>query len=390
MMKPVLFTTLVLAGLSAAACSKETKAPVAIASPVAVTTAAATEAELAQPFEVGGVVRARRVATVVSRIMGEVTDVAVKPGDKVHAGQVLVALDARELSAHRLRATAGQTATEQSASLAEADRQASEAGLTLARVTHQRIADLRAKNSATQHELDEAVAALRGAEARLKVSEARAAEAKAAITSAGAAADAAKVTASYATLVAPFDGVVTEKMVERGNMASPGQPVVTVEDTRSFQLEVRLDESRAAAAKVGETVDLRIDTAAGPLAVQGQVAEVERMLTPGSHDFLVKIDVPAGHDLRSGMFGRAILRGDSHRGVGVPASAVTRRGQLAFVFVVDADGHARLRLVNAADAAAGLVEIRSGLIAGERVVIEPPVSLVDGSAVKAAADGGAR
>jgi hypothetical protein len=114
------------------------------------------------------------------------------------------------------------------------------------------------------------------------------------------------------------------------------------------------------------------------------------MLTPGSHDFLVKIDVPAGHDLRSGMFGRAILRGDSHRGVGVPVSAVTRRGQLAFVFVVGTDGHARLRLVNAADAAGGLVEVRSGLVAGERVVVDPPLTLVDGSPVKADTVGGAR
>ncbi len=390
MKKPALLSTIVLAGLSAVACSNEHKAPAATLPPVAAATAAASEMDLAQPLEVGGVIRARNVATVVSRIMGEVTSVKVKPGDRVRAGQVLVSLDARELSAHRLRATAGQAATEQSASLAEADRQAAEAGLALARVTHQRIADLRAKNSATQHELDEAVAGLKGAEARLKVSDARAAEAKAAIASATAAADAASVTASYASLVAPFDGQVTEKMVEPGHMAAPGQPIVTVEDTRSFQLEVRLDESRAAVASVGDTVELRLDTPAGRVTAEGRVAEIARQLTPGSHDFLVKIDVPAGHDLRSGMFGRAVFRGDSHRGLGVPASSVTRRGQLTFVFVVGSDGHARLRLVNAADAAGGMAEIRSGLVAGERVVVEPPPTLVDGSPVTAAAVGGGR
>jgi multidrug efflux pump subunit AcrA (membrane-fusion protein) len=390
MMKPVLFTTLVLASLGAAACSSEHAERPATATPVSVTSTTAVEMELAQPFEAGGVVKARRVATVVSRIMGEVKAVHVKPGDHVRAGQVLVSLDARELSAHRNQATAAGAATQQSASLADADRQAAEAGLALARVTYQRISDLRAKNSATQHELDEATAALKGAEARLKVSEARAAEAKAAIASAGAAADAASVMASYASLVAPFDGVVTEKMVEPGNMAGPGQPAVTVEDTRSFQLEVRLDESRAAAARVGDTVPLRLDLAAGVVPVIGTVAEVARLLTPGSHDFVVKIDVPQGQDLRSGMFGRAIFRGDSHRGVGVPASSITRRGQLAYVFVVDADGRARLRLVNASDAAGDVSEIRSGVIAGEQVVNTPPATLVDGNPVTVAGTSGGR
>ncbi len=147
----------------------------------------------------------------------------------------------------------------QATALAEADRQASEAGLALARLTHQRIADLKAKNSATQGELDEAVANLRAAEARMKVAEARVLEARAAIDSAVAGASAADVTASYATLTAPFDGLVTEKNVDPGNMASPGQPLVTVEDDRTFRLEVRLDESRAALVHVGDEVGARFD-----------------------------------------------------------------------------------------------------------------------------------
>jgi hypothetical protein len=65
----------------------------------------------------------------------------------------------------------------------------------------------------------------------------------------------------------------------------------------------------------------------------------------------------------------------------VPESAVLRRGQLVSVFVVDADNHARLRLVNAAEAVDGLVEIRAGVKAAERVVLAPPPALVDGSAV---------
>jgi RND family efflux transporter MFP subunit len=389
-MKATIVISAALIGAAAAGCSHG-EAPTAQAGPpVAVSVSAAAERDLAAPFDAGGVVRAQRVAVIVSRIMAEVRAVPVKTGDRVRAGQPLVLLDGRELQAHRTRATASQAAVTQATSLAEAERQAADAALALARLTHQRVSELKARNSATQGELDEAVANLRAAEARARVAEARVAEAKASIESAAAGTSAAEVAASYATLAAPFDGIVTDKRVDPGNMASPGVPLVTVEDDRAFVLEVRLDESRAAYARVGDRVRVTIDD--GASEVSGLVAEVERMLDAGSHDFLVKIDLPAGTSLRSGMYGRALFRGAARKGLAVPETAVIRRGQLASVFVVDADNHARLRLVNASEPADGAVEIRAGLKAGERVVTAPPPALVDGSPVTlgAAAAGGGR
>jgi len=383
-------TSLVPAVLLAAAVAGCTRgeAPKGPAGPaVSVSVAEAAEQDLATPFEAGGVIRAQRVAVIVSRIMADVRAVPVKAGDRVRAGQALVLLDGRELQAHQTRASASQAAVTQATALAEADRQAAEAALALARLTHQRIADLKAKNSATQGELDEAVANLRGAEARMRVAEARVAEARASIESASAGASAAEVAASYATLTAPFDGVVTEKRVDPGNMASPGQPLVTVEDDRTFRLEVRLDESRAAFVHSGDQVGVRLD--GGSAQVTGRVAEVQRVLDAG-HDFLVKIDVPAGTSLRSGMYGRAVFRGAARRALAVPESAVVRRGQLASVFVIDAGGHARLRLVNASEAVDGRVEIRAGVQAGERVVLAPPPALVDGSPVSVGPAGAER
>jgi multidrug efflux pump subunit AcrA (membrane-fusion protein) len=378
-MKSTILIPAVLISAAVAGCTHGEAPKAPAGPPVPVSVAAAAEQDLATPFEAGGVVRAQRVAVVVSRIMADVREVRVKAGDRVRAGQALVLLDGRELQANRTRATASQAAVTQATALAEADRQAAEAALALARLTHQRIADLKAKNSATQGELDEAVANLRAAEARMRVTEARVAEARASIESAAAGTSAADVAASYATLTAPFDGVVTEKSVDPGNMASPGQPLVTVEDDRSFRLEVRLDVSRAAFVKMGDRVRVRLDGVA-PDAT-GRVAEIARMVDPGSHDFLLKIDLPSGTPLRSGMYGRAIFRGATRKGLAVPDSAVVRRGQLVTVFVVDADNHARLRLVNASEAADGQVEIRAGVQAGERVVLAPPPALADGSPV---------
>jgi multidrug efflux pump subunit AcrA (membrane-fusion protein) len=380
-MKPIIVLTAAVIAAAAAGCSRGEAPQAPAGPPVTVSVATADEQELATPFEAGGVVRAQRVAVIVSRIMADVRAVPVKAGDRVRAGQPLVLLDGRELQAHRTRATASQAAVTQSTALAEADRQAAEAALALARLTHQRVSDLKAKNSATQGELDEAVANLRGAEARYRVAEARVAEAKASVESAVAGASAADVAASYATLTAPYDGVVTDKSVDPGNMASPGMPLVTVEDDRAFRLEVRLDESRAAFVHAGDEVSVALD--GGASSRTGRVAEVERMLDPGSHDFLVKIDLPAGTALRSGMFGRAVFRGPGRTGLAVPDAAIMRKGQLTSVFVVGPDNRARLRLVNASEPVAGMVEIRAGLASGERVVVGPPPSLADGSPVVA-------
>ena len=149
-MKSTFFVSAVIVIAAAAGCTHGEAPKAPAGPPVPVSVAAAAEQDLATPFEAGGVIRAQRVAVIVSRIMADVRAVPVKAGDRVRAGQALVLLDGRELQAHRTRASASQTAVTQATALAEADRQAAEAGLALARLTHQRVADLKAKNSATR------------------------------------------------------------------------------------------------------------------------------------------------------------------------------------------------------------------------------------------------
>jgi hypothetical protein len=95
----------------------------------------------------------------------------------------------------------------------------------------------------------------------------------------------------------------------------------------------------------------------------------------------VKIDLPAATPVRSGMFGTARFAGPQREGLAVPAGAIVRNGQLTSVFVVDQDGKARLRLVNAGEQVNERVEILAGLVPGDRVVVDPPAALADGRAV---------
>ncbi|MDE3155691.1 MAG: efflux RND transporter periplasmic adaptor subunit [Acidobacteriota bacterium] len=371
-------------------CGGSSPQPAATARPaIEASVARVAVGDLTRAFEAGGVVRARTTAVIVSKVMAEVREVRVRPGDRVRAGQTLVTLDGRELDALAARARAAFTAARDGTQAARSDQAAARAALTLATAWHDRVASLRAKDSATPQELDEAVARLHEAQARVDGTTARVAEADAALAAARAAMEAASVGASYTVLTAPFDGVVTEKRVEPGNMASPGLPLLTVEDTRAFRLEVRLDESRASGITVGETADVAVDTLPGadgqPAArwVPARVAEMARTLDPGGHTFLVKLDLPMQPGLRSGMFGRARFPGETRRALTIPAASLLQRGQLTAVFVVDKEGVARFRPVTTGETSGGRVEVLAGVDPGETVVVGPPPDLQDGSPVHA-------
>jgi RND family efflux transporter MFP subunit len=354
--------------------------------PVDVVVQAASLETGPQLFDVGGQVRARATATMVSKLFAEIQEILVQPGDKVRAGQVLVRLDSRDLQAQRAQAEAGAAAAEQAIRAATTNRDAAEAGLALATATHKRIADLRAKNSATPNELDQAVSGLKAAESHVAGAQAGIRQAEAAAEAARAALRAATVGASYAVITAPFDGIVTEKRIEAGNMATPGAPLMTVEGAGAFRLEVRVDESRIGDIDRSKPVDVFVDSIGqpgSPTARAGTISEVSRDLD-GAHAFLVKVDLPADGDLRSGMFGRARFEGGSRQALTVPASAIVRRGQLTSVFVVDKDNRARLRLVQVANTQGSRAEIAAGLDSGEQVVVQPSATLVDGAPVRPA------
>jgi multidrug efflux pump subunit AcrA (membrane-fusion protein) len=297
----------------------------------------------------------------------------------VRAGEPLVELDARQLGADRRRAAAALVAAEQGARAAEADVRGVEATRALARATRDRIASLFERRSATPQERDDADAAFGAAEARSAGAHARVAEAAAAVDAARAAADAAAIAASYAVLAAPFDGTVAGRHIDPGAMAVPGAPLLTIEDG-TLQFETRLDESRAAGLSLRQPLEIRFDSAPdAPSAAT--VIEIGRV-DPGSHSFIVTADLPGGAPVRSGMFGRAVFEGAPRRALVVPASAVVRRGQLAFVFTVE-DGAARLRPVSLGPQVGARVEVTAGIPAGDLVVTDPPASLVDGAAVDA-------
>ena len=271
----------VTALLAASGCDRERLEPaVAAQARIDVTTLTVASADLPAIYDAGGVVRARTTATITSRLLAPVLDVQVSPGSSIRRGQVLVRLEDRDLTAQQRRAVAGQDAAEQGGRAAEAERDAARSALALATARHERISLLHERRSTTDDELDQAVAALRASEARVAAANARVAEAAAALAAASANADAARAGASWAVITAPFDGVLTEKLVEPGNMAAPGMPLLRMEDGGGMRVDVRLDESRAGGVKVGDEADVLLDSIGRRFT--GCVIEIARAAEAGA------------------------------------------------------------------------------------------------------------
>jgi multidrug efflux pump subunit AcrA (membrane-fusion protein) len=378
--KTVVAGIVVVTASIAAACSERPRAAEPERAPAKVSIGQVAMADVATRFETGGIVRASGTALIASRIAAPIAHVHVRAGDQVRHGAVLMTLDAREVRANRTRATAASVSAAEATRAAEADVRAADSTLVLARATHDRISGLHAKRSATAQELDQAVAAFAAADAQATGARARLAAANASREAAEAAADSAEIGTTYAVLRAPFDGIVTERLADAGSTALPGATLLVLEDPSAFRLETQIDEARAALIAAGQTVEVRLNT--DPDAwIRGRVVEVARV-DPASHSFLVKVELPLAAGMRSGLFGRARFAGATRRTLTVPQSALVRRGQLTFVFVVDGDRRARLRPVSVAAVGGDRVEALAGLHERDAIVLTPPASLTDGTRVE--------
>jgi RND family efflux transporter MFP subunit len=374
-----------IASGSLSACGGSDHTPEATAqAPIAVTVIQATAVDTAERLEAGGIVAAEESASLSSRIVATVASVRVKAGARVRAGDVLVTLDASDVTEQTRQTQASALAAEQSLAQARTEQRAAEAEHRLATAWHERIAALHARNSATDQERDEADARLAAASARLAGAQASIEAADARLASSRAAVGVATATESFTTVRAPFDGLVTERLVDPGNLATPGVVLLRIESDGARQVVVRVDEARAAYVHPGDRVTVFIDALDGRdpdgTGLEGVVAEVARAVGADQRAFTVKVTVPSTVTARSGSFARVVFRGAPRRALLIPANAIRRHGQISSVFVVQ-EGTARLRLVQVGDSSPQGVEVLAGLDAGESIVTAPPPQLVDGARV---------
>lgn len=319
---------------------------------VAVRTQAAEMRETPRPIYAVGSVRSEREAVLASKVMGTVIEIRKSAGERVRKGEVVLVVDSREL--------AGQIGQAEGA-LAQA-----KAAAVLAETNRGRYEQLFERGAASQAELDQA---------RYQHETARGA-----VTQAEGAVATAVSYRRYAEIPAPFDGQIVDRMIEVGDMASPGRPLMKVEDPTSLRLHATLPEAAIGAARAGAEVPVRIP-ALGEETVRGTVAEVVPALDPATRSLLVKIDLPETPGLRSGLYGRAAFDGEARPALLIPKEALRVRGGLEGVFVAE-EGHATFRLLTVRDPLADPIEVLTGLSAGDQIIVAPPPTLQVGQPVE--------
>jgi RND family efflux transporter MFP subunit len=334
-------------------------------------------------FEAVGTVQAETASTIGAKLLGTVTAVRVQEGDRVRMGDVLVTIDERQVGAQRQQAEAALAEARQMEQAAGAARDVAAAGADLATATYNRYQTLLAQESVSRQEFDDVTARFRQAQASfgqsedmLKAAVQRVRQAEAALTSA-------RVSVADAAVKAPFDGIVTAKMVDAGDLAAPGRPLLSLEKEGGHRVDIRLPEAYVHAVRPGQTAPIRIGgTLQTPM--EGVIDIVAPAADPDSRSFLVKVRLPSRGDLRSGMFARVeVVVGESQL-MAIPSSAIVRQGQLTGLFVVTAENTARFRLIRTGrNMGDGMVEVLSGLPDGTRFVVNPSPELVDGASVEA-------
>jgi RND family efflux transporter MFP subunit len=311
--------------------------------------------------------------------MAYVREVSVQVGDNVREGQDIVKLDAQDLDSNVRRAEAAEAEVRSAFPEADNGVAAAKAGLDLAQSTFKRMEELASKRSISNQEFDEASARLKQAQAGYDMAQAKRKQLDSRLAPVQEEIRAAKIMVDYTRIAAPFAGVVTAKSVEQGNLAAPGAPLLTIEKEGAYRLEASVDESKLPLVRAGQPVEVELEAVDRRLAAH--VSEIVPAVDAASRAYTVKIDLPAMADLRSGMFGRAWFPMGARKVVTVPASAVTERGQLQSVFVIE-DGCARNRLVTTGQRQQDGVEVLSGLTQGEKVVSPVAAGLVDGTRVE--------
>ncbi|MFH1102909.1 MAG: efflux RND transporter periplasmic adaptor subunit [Pseudomonadota bacterium] len=358
-------------GHTASKTEKSVKAPVA----------RATITQRPVFYEAVGTVTARTYSTLSSKLLGTVQTVHVKEGDAVKEGDLLVSLDERQVTALLDQAAAALDEVRRGETAAESAKETANAAYELAKITHERYVRLLKNESVSRQEFDEVDARRRQTQASQAQAEAMLQAARHRVKQGAAALDAAMVAKKDARILAPYNGRITRKMVNSGDLASPGTPLAVIEKEGFFDAEILLPERHIRWVKSKQEVSVSIP-AVGERPIRGMIERIFPGADEKSRSFELKIQLPRDENIRSGMFARVFVPLEEKPMLMVPKKALVFQGQLTGIFVLDQSEVARLRPVRYGKESDDSVEILSGLNEGSRYVTDPPPTLESGNKVE--------
>lgn len=344
----------------AAGCDDAAEDHPPVAAPIGVTTIVVRPQSVERVYRVPGSVVSDDRVQLSSRISGFIQTISVREGDRVKVGEVLVEIDPADVEGNIGRA--------------QAMLQSAQADLMDAKKDVNKFSELAAQGGIPAD-------TLRKAQVRAVVAESRVAEATAAL-------DTATAQKRYSRIVSPVAGVVTQRNLQPGDLATPGLPILVVESQQSLVFQTFVAENRVSSLEVEQQVQVRLDTLTTPLA--GSVLRIVPSGDPVTRRYEVKLLLPARAGLFPGMFGRAEFVLGEEETIVVERSALVHAGGLTGVYVLQDEpvgAHAGQRQIAAFRWLRtrrewdDRLEVTAGLAAGDRLIANPPEQLTDGAPV---------
>jgi RND family efflux transporter MFP subunit len=305
-------------------------------------TATANKRETAREFWLDGDVEAINQTTLSAQTQGQVEEILFDVDDFVEAGQVVI----------RLKATEQRAGLNQ----AKADLKEASARLTEAQDNHKRTKDLFARKLASRSQLDKATAALKSARARKDAAEAGLVKATQQF--------------EYTRIRAPYSGIVTQRHVEVGEIASPGQKLMS--GISLDQLRVTVDMPQSLIPVIREQRKARVLLPSGE-TIDGTGLTIFPFANQASNTFKVRVDLPEGvKGLFPGMFVKTAFVTGTKRELVIPREAVVYRSEVTAVYVIDKKNRLHFRHIRAGQPASdGMISVIAGLSPGEMVAVDP-------------------
>jgi RND family efflux transporter MFP subunit len=334
-------------------------------------------------YEAVGTVQAGIKTSLASKLLGTIEAIQVREGDHVKKGDTLVLIDQREVNAGLRRAEAGLAEAKKGLAAAKSNSDAARASEKLALATYKRYLNLKRDDSVSVQEFDEVEGRYRQAKAGLKQAEAMVEAANARINQAEAALATARISKKDAVVTAPHDGIITAKVVDEGDLAKPGTPLLTLETTRGFCVDAILPETYIDYVASRQKVSVEVPALKTGL-LEGNICTIVPSADVRSRSFIVKIKLPIDKKVKSGLFARAYIPVGHSRKLQIAQKAVVTRGQLTGLYLVDSDNIAHFCLIRIGKTFGDSVEVLSGLKEGARYVVAPPPALSDGARVEVA------
>jgi len=310
-------------------------------------------------INLSGQLSSTQTATISTRMMGYITAIHAKIGDKVQKGQLLVSIASQEVTAKKAQTDAGISQAE--------------AALESAKKDYERYKVLYSQQSASQKELDNMTLLYRSAQAQLTAAKEMRKEADANM--------------AYVNITAPFSGIITQKMADAGSMANPGMPLLMLEKAKSYQVSAYATESQIALLNTG--MPLTVNIGSSNRIIKTTISEISQSAESTGGQYLLKANIPDNetNGLYSGTFVNVTIpvklkSSMDYDQIWVPVSAIVHQDELDGIYTVSNDNRALLRWVRLGKTQGDHVEVLSGLSANDAFISSADGRLFNGVPVK--------